>query len=203
MPSEVCKNTENDLKLQTAQNIRISSSLPSGLEVNVFPKIIAKEVDRNIDVIVNLVDSEGLPTLAQEDIHLEFFSDNDYVGQKIDETMQESIRNGIIKKGEFSYHFRQKLTLNNVKPEITIGASTEGLGIAYDCFMTRQPYTSDNPIAQNKTMNVFTLDKIPSNSNTVAIYQIGALIPHLHQNQFYLYQIKLNLHNHFFHLFLC
>ena len=90
--------------------------------------------------------------------------------------MQESIRNGIIKKGEFSYHFRQKLTLNNVESEITIGASTEGLGIAYDCFMTRQPYTSDNPIAQNKTMHVFTLDKIPSNSNTVAIYQIGALI---------------------------
>ena len=170
------KTSQNDLKLQTAQNIRISSSLPSGLEVNVFPKIIAKEVGRNIDVIVNLVDSEGLPTLAQEDIHLEFFSDNDYVGQKIDETMQESIRNGIIKKGEFSYHFRQKITLNNVESEITIGASTEGLGIAYDCFMTRQPYTSDNPIAQNKTMHVFTLDKIPSNSNTVAIYQIGALI---------------------------
>jgi len=170
------KTSQNDLKLQTAQNIRISSSLPSGLEVNVFPKIIAKELDRNIDVIVNLVDSEGFPTLAQEDIHLEFFSDNNYVGEKIDETMQESIRNGIIKKGEFSYHFRQKLTLNNVDPEITIGASTEGLGIAYDCFMTRQAYTTDNPIAQNKTMHVFTLDKIPSNSHTVAIYQIGALI---------------------------
>ena len=170
------KTSQNDLKLQTAQNIRISSSLPSGLEVNVFPKIIAKEINRNIDVIVNLVDLEGLPTLAQEDIQLEFFSDNDYVGVKIDKTMQESIQNGIIKKGEFSYHFRQKLTLNNAKPEITIGASTEGLGIAYDCFMTRQAYTSDNPIAQNKTMHVFTLDKIPSNSNTVAIYQIGALI---------------------------
>ena len=170
------KTSQNDLKLQTAQNIRISSSLPSGLEVNVFPKIIAKEINRNIDVIVNLVDLEGLPTLAQEDIQLEFFSDDDYVGGKIDKTMQESIRNGIIKKGEFSYHFRQKLTLNNVAPEIIIGASTEGLGIAYDCFMTRQAYTSDNPIAQNKTMHVFTLDKIPSNSNTVAIYQIGALI---------------------------
>ncbi|KAG2479172.1 MAG: hypothetical protein NPMRTH1_90025 [Nitrosopumilales archaeon] len=170
------KTSQNDLKLQTAQNIRISSSLPSGLEVNVFPKIIAKEINRNIDVIVNLVDLEGLPTLAQEDIQLEFFSDNDYVGVKIDKTMQESIQNGIIKKGEFSYHFRQKLTLSNVAPEIIIGASTEGLGIAYDCFMTRQAYTSDNPIAQNKTMHVFTLDKIPSNSNTVAIYQIGALI---------------------------
>jgi len=170
------KTSQNDLNLQTAQNIRISSSLPSGLEVNVFPKIIAKEINRNIDVIVNLVDLEGLPTLAQEDIQLEFFSDNDYVGVKIDKTMQESIQNGIIKKGEFSYHFRQKLTLTNVNSEIIIGASTEGLGIAYDCFMTRQAYTSDNPIAQNKTMHVFTLDKIPSNSNTVAIYQIGALI---------------------------
>ena len=141
-----------------------------------FPKIVASELDRHIDVIVSLVDSEGLPTLAQEDVKLEFFSDNAYVGEKIDDTMDESASNGIIKKGDFSYHFRQKLSLNNVSPEIIIGASTEGLGIAFDCFMTRQAFTSDNPIAGNKTMHVFTLDSIPSNTNTVGIYQIGTLL---------------------------
>ena len=42
--------------------------------------------------------------------------------------------------------------------------------------MTRDAYTSDNPIVENKTMHIFTLDKIPSNTNTVSIFQIGALI---------------------------
>ncbi len=168
--------TQNEFNIHSAKNIKISSSLPTGLKVNVFPKIVASELDRNIDVIVSLVDSEGLPTLAQEDVKLEFFSDNAYVGEKIDDTMDESASNGIIKKGDFSYHFRQKLSLNNVSPEIIIGASTEGLGIAFDCFMTRQAFTSDNPIAGNKTMHVFTLDSIPSNTNTVGIYQIGTLL---------------------------
>jgi len=34
---------------------------------------------------VNLVDSEGIPTLAQEDVKLEFFSDGSYTGEKIDD----------------------------------------------------------------------------------------------------------------------
>ena len=167
---------QNEFNIHSAQNIKISSSLPTGLKVNVFPKIVASEIDRHIDVIVSLVDSEGLPTLAQEDIKLEFFSDNTYVGEKIDDIMDESASNGIIKKDDFSYHFRPKLSLNNLSPEIIIGASTEGLGIAFDCFMTRQAFTSDNPIAGNKTMYVFTLDSIPSNTNTVGIYQIGTLL---------------------------
>jgi len=170
------KAKQTDLNLNAAEKIKISSSLPSGLEVNIFPKIIPKEVERNVDIIVSLVDSDGLPTFAQEDVKLKFFSDNVNVGNSIDERMNESIYNGVIKKGTFSYHFRQKLTLNNTPEEIRIGASTPGLGVASDCFVVREPLTFDNPLARNKTMHVFTLDKIPSNSKTVAIYQIGALI---------------------------
>ncbi len=167
---------QEDLNLRSAQDIRITSSLATGLIVNVFPQIVAKEIDRNIDIIVSLVDAEGNPTIAQEDIKLEFFSDKTYVGEQIDEFMNESATNGVIKKGDFSYHFRQKLSLNQLRSEITIGASTEGLGIGSDCFMTRDAYTSSNPIVENKTMHIFTLDKIPSNTNTVSIFQIGALI---------------------------
>ncbi len=168
--------SQNDLNLHSAKYIKVSSSLPSGLSLNIFPEIVANEVDRHIDVIVNLVDSEGIPTLAQEDVKLEFFSDVGYVGKKIDDLMKESLSNGVIKKGDFSYQFRQKLSLNQVKPEITIGASTEGLGIALDCFMVRETYTFENPIAENKTMHIFSLEQIPSNSITSAVYQIGALI---------------------------
>ncbi len=167
---------QNELNLQTAKDVKISSSLPTGLAVNVFPQIIAKEIKRNIDVIVSLVDSEGLPALAQEDVSLEFFSDNNYVGEKIDEKMKEAKTNGVIKKGDFSFHFRQNLNLNNVGDEIIVGASAKGLGIASDCFMVRQAYTTENPIVANKTMHVYALDQIPSNSRTVGVYQIGALI---------------------------
>ena len=168
--------SQNDLNLHSAKYIKVSSSLPSGLSLNIFPEIVSNEVDRHIDVIINLVDSEGIPTLAQEDVKLEFFSDVSYVGEKIDDLMKESLSNGIIKKGDFSFQFRQKLSLNQVKSEITIGASTEGLGIALDCFMVRDTYTFENPIAENKTMHIFSLEQIPSNSMTSAIYQIGALI---------------------------
>ncbi len=90
--------SQDELNMHTAENIKISSSLPTGLKVNVFPQILAKELERNIDVIVSLVDSDGFPALAQEDVHLQFFADNTYVGERIDETMDESRSNGVIKK---------------------------------------------------------------------------------------------------------
>jgi len=168
--------SQNELNLHTAENIKISSSLPTGLKVNVFPQILAKVHERNIDVIVSLVDSEGFPALAQEDVHLEFFADNTYVGEQIDDTMAEARSNGVIKKGDFSFQFREDLDLNNQGDEITIGASAEGLGIAFDCFAIRTAFTTENPLAENRTMHVFTLDQIPSHSKTVGVYQFGALV---------------------------
>ncbi|KAG2473675.1 MAG: hypothetical protein NPMRth3_5380001, partial [Nitrosopumilales archaeon] len=88
--------SQNELNLHTAENIKISSSLPTGLKVNVFPQILALAHERNIDIIVSLVDSEGFPALAQEDVHLEFFADKAYVGDQIDDTMKESVNNGEI-----------------------------------------------------------------------------------------------------------
>ena len=168
--------TQDELNIHTAEGIKISSSLPTGLKVNVFPQIVARELDRNIDIIVSLIDSQGLPALAQEDVYLEFFSDNTYVGEQIDETIKQARTNGIIKKGDFSYHFREELNLNNQGNEITIGASAKGLGIAFDCFLLRDAYTTENPAAVRKTMHVFALEQIPSNSQSVGIYQIGTLI---------------------------
>jgi len=148
--------SQDELNIHTAEGIKISSSLPTGLEVNVFPQIVAKELDRNIDIVVSLIDSQGLPALAQEDVYLEFFADNTYVAEQIDETIKQARTNGIIKKGDFSYHFREELNLNNQGIEITIGASAKGLGIAFDCFLMRDAYTTENPLAVKKTMHVLS-----------------------------------------------
>ncbi|HXG73463.1 MAG TPA: hypothetical protein VNK44_01405 [Candidatus Nitrosotenuis sp.] len=170
--------TVDKLGIDEAKEIKISSSLPSSLKVNIFPEKIPATLTRDIDVIVSLVDSDGLPTLAQEDVKLEFFSDDESINNQIDKRIKEQSLSSTIKKGEFSYRFSQKLDLFKENKTITIGAATKGLGVATDTFETVKPITTNNPIAENKTMRVYALDKIPTKSKTVAIYQIGTLVEH-------------------------
>ncbi len=122
-----------------------------------------------------MIDSDGLPTFAQDDVKLQFFSDDQSVGNQIDRTIKEFQLSGIIKKGEFSYHFRQRIDLQDENKTITIGATTKGLGVAEDTFYTVRPLTTANLAVENKTMQVYTLDKIPTKSQTIAVFQIGTL----------------------------
>jgi len=70
-----------DTQLDTAKSIEISSTLPAALSMNIYPYLIPAEIRRTIDIFVTVVDSEGEPTVAGEDIPLKFFSNNqDYVG---------------------------------------------------------------------------------------------------------------------------
>ncbi|MEM3089502.1 MAG: hypothetical protein QXY22_02935 [Candidatus Nitrosotenuis sp.] len=163
------------LGFDEAKEIRISSSLPSSLAVNIFPEKIPATLKRDIDIIVSLVDSDGLPTFAQEDIKLQFFSDDQSINDQIDRAAKELNLSQTIKKGEFSYHFKQRLDLAKEGKTITVGATTKGLGVAMDSFQTVKPLTTSNPLVVNKTMQIFTLDKVPTKSKTIAVYQIGTL----------------------------
>lgn len=169
--------TSDKLGFDEAKEIRISSSLPSSLSVEIFPEKIPATLKRDIDVIVSLIDSDGQPTLTQEDIKLQFFSDDDSIGNQIDRNFKESQIAPVIKKGQFSYHFSQRLDFIKENKTITIGATTKGLGVASDTFTTVRPYTTSNPLAENKTMQLFTLSKIPTKSQTIAVFQIGTLLP--------------------------
>lgn len=168
--------TSDRLGIDEARQIRISSSLPSSLAVDIFPEKIPATLKRDIDVIVSLVDSDNLPTFAQEDVRLQFFSDDESIGSQIDRAIKESQLSGVIKKGDFSYRLSLKLDLTRADSEFTIGATTKGLGIASDTFRTVVPITTNNPQAANKTLQIFTLDKIPTKSEAITIIQIGALL---------------------------
>lgn len=163
------------LGFDEAREIKISSSLPASLSVQIFPDKIPATLKRDIDVVVSLIDSDGLPTLAQNDVKLQFFSDDQSIGDQIDRNIKESQLSGIIKKGEFSYHFKQKVDIYKENKTIGIGATTKGLGVAIDTFDTVKPITTNNPAVANKTMQVYTLDKIPTKSGTIAVFQIGTL----------------------------
>ncbi|WP_268542922.1 hypothetical protein [Candidatus Nitrosotenuis cloacae] len=163
------------LGFDEAREIKISSSLPASLSVQIFPDKVPATLKRDIDIIVSLIDSDGLPTLAQNDVQLQFFSDDQSIGDQIDRTIKESQLSGIIKKGEFSYHFKQKVDIYKENKTIGVGATTKGLGVAMDTFETVKPITTNNPAVVNKTMQVYTLDKIPTKSSTIAVFQIGTL----------------------------
>ncbi len=180
--------TQPDMQLDSVKNIKITSTFPTSLEIMIYPELIPAEIDRTVDVFVTLHDSEGNPTVAHEDIPLEFFSDEqDYVGDDLDDTMRESKM--VIKKGEFGYHFKQDLDLIGlIKNNIIIGVSAEGYGIATDTFSTVGEsisvenkritdtgiLSSDRVITGNddKVIQIFGPEKIPSDASAFFAYQM-------------------------------
>lgn len=167
--------SSDKLGADEAKEIKISSSAPASLAVHIFPEQIPATLTRDIEIIVSLIDSDGLPTLAQQDVKLEFFSDDVSVDNQLDKKIKEQSLDGLIRKGEFSYHFSPSLDFFKENQTITIGASTKGLGVATDTFDTVKPITTTNPAAENKTMAIFTLGQIPTKSQAVVVYQIGML----------------------------
>ena len=178
-----------DTNLDTAKSISISSTLPDSLQLSVFPKLIPAEYGREVDIFVSVLDSEGNPTKAHHDILLEFFSNSQYpVGESLDDTMRA--KTPVIKKGEFGYHLKQKLHLQNtLKNNIMIGVSSEGYGTAIDTFRTvgksielgdtekrsvnqKQDFGLEVKDYKN-AVQIFGPTKIPSNSTAVFTYQIS------------------------------
>src|SRR3989337_1428083 len=161
------------LGIDTSENIEITSSLPVALAINVFPEQISAYVNRNIDVFVSLVDSDGLPAVTPVDVTLELFSDEDVVGKKLDDRMKDTYV--VIKTGEFGYYFREQMNLAGFEErEIMIGVSAKDLGIATEQFEAVQSLNIDNPLAENHTLSLFVLPQIPSKTTSILVYQIMA-----------------------------
>ncbi|MBS3922318.1 MAG: hypothetical protein KGZ37_04125 [Nitrosarchaeum sp.] len=167
---------QNESNLDTAKSVKISSTLPTSLSINVFPKLINADVKKQIDIFVSVVDSDGNPTITPEDIKLNFFSNDQYsVGEKLDKTMKEV--KTVIKKGEFGYYLRQNLDLSHLLAnDIKIGVSSEGYGIATDTFSTvGKSINIDNNKITEKDIQLFIPERIPSNATSIVTYQVIAV----------------------------
>jgi hypothetical protein len=180
--------TQPEIQLDAVKNIDITSTFPTTLELRIYPELIPAETDRNLEIFVSLLDSDGSPTVAHRDIPLDFFSDEqDYVGDDLDDTMEE--RKMVIKKGDFGFHFSQDVDLIGLlKNNIIIGVSAPGFGVATDTFSTVGEsisveakrvsdvgfLSSDRLIRANddKIIQFFGPDKIPSNSTAYFAYQM-------------------------------
>ena len=186
--STFLRANQSEMQLDVVKNLSISSTFPTSLDIEIYPRLIPAEIDRTVDVFVSLRDSSGNPTVAHRDIPLEFFSDEqDYVGDDLDDTMEETKM--VIKKGEFGYHFQQNLDLIGlVKNNIIIGVSADGYGIATDVFSTvgesisvenkriqdTGTLSSDRIImaTDDKVIQFFGPERIPSNATAFFAYQL-------------------------------
>jgi hypothetical protein len=168
--------TSERLGIDTAENIEITSSLPISLAINIFPDKISGDAERTIDIFISLLDSDGLPAATPEDIPIELFSDEHAVGKEFDKRMQET--DVVIKKGEFGYYFRESMNLAGFEDkDILVGASAEDLGIALSGFKTVRPLNIESPFAVNRTLTVFVLPQMPSNTTSILTYQINVKGP--------------------------
>jgi len=167
---------QNDSSLDIAKSVKISSTLPASLKIDVFPKLIPADVKKQLDIFVSVVDSDGNPTITPDDIKLNLFSNDQYsIGNKLDDTMKEL--KPVIKKGQFGYYLRQELNLSHLlSNDIVIGASAEGYGIATDTFSTvGKSMNVDNSKITEKDIQLFIPQRMPSNATSIVVYQLGAI----------------------------
>jgi len=175
-----------DSGLDVAKSIQISSTLPTALKLSIFPKLIPAEIDRTINIFVSVVDSDGNPTKTPHDIPLDFFSSEQYpIGENLDKFSKSE--KPMIKKDQFGYLLQQKYSLQNLLAnDILIGVSSKGYGTATDTFRTvgeslemdhKQRSTDYNYDEKDydTTVNVFGLDKIPSNATAFFTYQLSLI----------------------------
>jgi hypothetical protein len=177
--------------LDVAKSIKISSTLPTALQISVFPKLIPAEIDRKLDIFVTVVDSEGNPTKTPDDIPLEFFSSEQY---PIGETLANFGKSDkpMIEKGQFGYLLQEKFSLQNLlENNILIGVTSDGYGSATDTFSTvgtsieginnikrsvNNVYDFGYDVKNyDHTVGVYGLENIPSNSSSFFTYQLSII----------------------------
>jgi len=177
--------------LDVAKSIKISSTLPTALQLTIFPKLIPAEIDRTLDIFVTVVDSDGNPTKTPDDIPLDFFSSEQYpIGENLANVVKSE--KPMIKKGEFGYLLQEKFSLQNLlKNNILIGVTAEGYGTATDTFQTigtsiegiNNIKRSVNNVfdfgydikTYDHTVAVYGLESIPSNSSAFFTYQLSII----------------------------
>ena len=182
---------QEDAGLDVAKSIKISSTLPTAIQLSVFPKLIPAEIDRTLDIFVTVVDSEGNPTKHLMIFHWSFSSSEQY---PIGETLADFGKSQklVIEKGQFGFLLQEKFSLQNLlENDILIGVSSPGYGTATDTFRTvgtsiegidnikrsmSQVFDYGFDIKNYEhTVGVYGLDNIPSNSSAFFTYQLSVI----------------------------
>lgn len=166
--------------LDSAINLQVTSSLPSQLQVAVFPEKVIVKVDREIDIFVSLLDVDGNPVLATEDVPLEIFSNVVTLDDALDNDFGIGPRQAkvlpVIKKGQWGfYHKQDNILFNSIDGLASVGAFSSGYGLAEGKFQIITELDLNDKRAENRTINVHTIPRMPADATAIVVYQTSAL----------------------------
>lgn len=168
------KATTIEPSLDSFKSISVTSSLPAKLQVHVFPNKLIQKVDRELDIFVSLLDSDGNPVVATKDIEFELFSDATDIDDELDNDFK--FQKPKIRKGDWGFYHRQDgFTLDNENPKNIIGAVSPEFGLAEAEFAILTTLEEDDFRAENKTLNIYTIPKMPPEAISIVTYQVAAL----------------------------
>ena len=167
--------------LDSAINLQVTSSLPSQLQVVVFPQRVIQKVDREIDIFVSLLDAEGNPVLATQDVPLEIFSNVVTLDDALDDDFGIGPRAAkvlpVIKKGQWGfYHKQDNILFQDLDALSIVGAFSSGFGLSEGLFEIVEELEQLDKRAENRTLTVYTVPKMPAGATGIVVYQTSALV---------------------------
>lgn len=172
--SAFIKATTETPQLDTFKNVTLSSALPSKLQVNVFPEHVVQLKDREIDIFVSLLDENDNPIVATEDVKIDLFSNLNSLDDKLEEEFE--VINAVIKRGQWGfYHKQENILFQDVSKRNFVGALAPGYGLAEGLFEVVEELDESDPRAENQTIRVYQLPKMPPDSTAIVVYQPAAV----------------------------
>lgn len=167
------KARSDDLKINGLGKITVSTTAPSALKLFVYPDRIPEFQEKKIDIFVTLVDSEGNPAVAEEDVPLQIHADFEALSDRIDNLLVVPPK---IKKNEFGYYFQPDFVFVDSPQNYTITVTSDNYGIASSVFHVVESLSPTSPkVASKEAVKVFIPEKIPVRSNAIVVYQTGAI----------------------------
>ena len=162
-----------DLNLNSVSNIKISSTRPSALQLHVFPDRVTEFTDKTIDIFVGLEDTNGLSTVAAEDINIDVSADDQQLSDRIKDIID--FKYATIKKGEYGIHLQPNLIFPDAPENYTIAVSSDNYQSVSKLFDVVEPLAGTDAKVKNKAVKVFVPPMLPTGAKTIVVYQIGAI----------------------------
>lgn len=162
-----------DLNLNSVSNIKISSTRPSTLQLYIFPDRVTEFTDKTIDIFVGLEDTNGLSTVAAEDININISADDQQLSDRIKDFI--GFKYAIIKKGEYGIHLQPNMIFPNTPENYTIAVSSDNYQSVSKLFDVVELLSGTDAKVKNKAVKVFVPPMLPTGAKTIVVYQIGAI----------------------------